>query len=94
MSTHETPGDAHPTGVASLNLGLSDELKTSFSNIVAIKRPLIKNQEILDPYWLGGFASGEACFIRREVYIYKSKTNLGKAVQLKFYLAQHEPLAS
>jgi hypothetical protein len=29
---------------ASLNLGLSDELKTSFANIVAIKRPLIKNQ--------------------------------------------------
>lgn len=72
---------------ASLNLGLSNELKTSFSNIVAIKRPLIKNQEILDPYWLGGFASGEACFT---VYIYKSKTNLGKAVQLKFDLAQHE----
>jgi hypothetical protein len=51
MSTHETPGDAHPTGVASLNLGLSDELKTSFSNIVAIKRPLIKNQEI-DLRWI------------------------------------------
>jgi hypothetical protein len=51
MSTHETPGDAHPTGVASLNLGLSDELKTSFSNIVAIKRPLIKNPEI-DLRWI------------------------------------------
>ncbi len=40
----------------------------------------------MDPYWLGGFASGEACFT---VSIYKSKTNLGKAVQLKFDLAQH-----
>jgi hypothetical protein len=35
---------------ASLNLGLSDELKTSFPYLVAIKRPLIKNKEILDPY--------------------------------------------
>ena len=71
---------------AYLNLGLSEDLKIAFPNIVVIKRPLIKNQEILDPYWLAGFASGEACFT---VYIYKSKTNIGEAVQLKFDLAQH-----
>jgi hypothetical protein len=35
---------------SSLNLGLSDDLKTAFSNIVEINRPLINNQEILDPY--------------------------------------------
>ena len=33
----------------SLNLGLSDELNTAFSNIVVINRPLIKNPESLDP---------------------------------------------
>lgn len=27
-----------------LNLGLSDELKTAYPNLVVIKRPLIKNQ--------------------------------------------------
>lgn len=69
-----------------LNLCLSDELKTAYSNIVVIKRPLIKNQEILDPHWIAGFSSGEACFT---VYIYKYKTSLGEAVQLKFDLAQH-----
>ena len=70
----------------SLNLGLSDELNTAFSNIVVINRPLIKNPESLDPNWLAGFASGESCF---SIYIYKCKTNLGEAVQLKFDLAQH-----
>ena len=72
----------------SLNLGLSDELNTAFSNIVVINRPLIKNPESLDPNWLAGFASGESCF---SVYIYKCNTNLGEAVQLKFDLAQHSP---
>ena len=33
----------------SLNLGLSDEIKTNFPNISPIERPLIVDQKILDP---------------------------------------------
>jgi hypothetical protein len=34
---------------ASLNLGLSSELKKAFPDIVSVLRPLVKNQEIPDP---------------------------------------------
>jgi hypothetical protein len=34
---------------ANLNLGLSDELKAAFPNIVPVKRPLIENQVVPDP---------------------------------------------
>jgi hypothetical protein len=32
----------------SLNLGLSNEIKTNFPNIIPIERPLIANQKIID----------------------------------------------
>lgn len=35
---------------ASLNLGLSEELKLNFSNIDAVKRPLIINKNIPSPF--------------------------------------------
>lgn len=35
---------------SSLNLGLSNELKASFPDIVPIPRPLVKDQRITDPY--------------------------------------------
>jgi hypothetical protein len=35
---------------ASLNLGLSDELKEAFPYIVKGQRPLIENKKILDPF--------------------------------------------
>jgi hypothetical protein len=35
---------------ASLNLGLSEELKNMFSNIEAVKRPLIIDKDIPSPY--------------------------------------------
>ena len=47
---------------------------------------MVENIAIDDPYWFAGFASGEASFM---VNIYKSKTKLGEAVQLKFDLGQH-----
>jgi len=43
---------------ASINLGLSELLLNEFSDIIAIERPLIKNQIINNPYWLAGFFSG------------------------------------
>ena len=71
---------------ASINLGSSESLKEVFPNTVPVERPVIEDIAIDDPYWFAGFASGEACFT---VNIYKSKTKLGEAVQLKFDLAQH-----
>ena len=38
----------------SINLGLSDSVKSAFLGIVAVERPIISNQKILDPYWLAG----------------------------------------
>jgi len=70
----------------SLNLGLSDTLKTAFSIIVPINRSLIQDQKILDPYWLAGFTSGEGCF---RISIFKSATKLGEAVSLIFKISQH-----
>lgn len=71
---------------ASINLGGSESLKEAFPNTVPVERSVIEDIAIEDPYWFAGFASGEACFT---VNIYKSKTKLGEAVQLKFDLAQH-----
>jgi len=71
---------------ASLNLGLSDELKVAFSNTIQVKRPLVWDQEIKDPNWLAGFVSGEGCFY---VNIYKSSTKLGESVKLGFSLGLH-----
>ncbi len=72
---------------ASLNLGLSDNLKAYFPNTTAIPRPIFSISGIPDPNWLLGFAEGEACFY---VSIYISfKSRLGFAVQLVFKLTQH-----
>lgn len=72
---------------ASLNLGLTENLKTSFPNTVPEPRPIIRFNGIPDPNWLSGFAAGEACFF---ISIYKSlKSKLGLAVQLVFKITQH-----
>lgn len=66
---------------ASMNLGLSDELKAAFPDIIPVDRPVIRDQVIPDPNWIAGFASGEGCFLNN---IYKSKTKTGLAVNLVF----------
>ena len=71
---------------ASINWGLPSTLKAAFPGIVPIQRSLIVASEFKDPQWLAGFASGEGCFY---IKIYKSKTKLGEAVQLKFQITQH-----
>lgn len=57
-----------------MNLGLSDELKTAFPDIIPEmrSRPLVENTEIPSPNWLAGFTTAEGCFY---VKIQKSKTN-------------------
>ena len=72
---------------ASLNLGLTDNLKAFFPNTVPAPRLKFNSKRILDPYWLSGFAEGEACFF---ISIYKSpKSKLGLAAQLVFKITQH-----
>jgi hypothetical protein len=47
---------------ASINNGLSPALKEAFPKVIPVKRPLVVDQEIKDPYWVAGFTSGEGCF--------------------------------
>ncbi|HLT42013.1 MAG TPA: hypothetical protein VKZ95_04850 [Sphingobacteriaceae bacterium] len=47
---------------ASINNGLSDELKAAFPNTNPVPRPEVVHQVIKDPNWLAGFTAGEGCF--------------------------------
>lgn len=72
---------------ASINWGLTDQLKAAFPGIVPVIRPKVQNLNIPDPYWLAGFVSGEGCFF---INITKSNTDRsGFQIQLKFQLIQH-----
>lgn len=71
-----------------MNLGIDEEIKKEFNNIVSVNRPLtIEAENIPDPQWIAGFVNGEGTF---DVKIYKSKTKIGYAVQLRFRIPQHE----
>jgi LAGLIDADG endonuclease len=72
---------------ASMNLGLSENLKSEFKNINPIDRPIINIKNINHPNWITGFVNGEGTF---DVKIYKSNTKIGFAVQLRFRIPQHE----
>ena len=72
---------------ASLNLGLSDELKAAFPKIEPILRPLVVNQKITHPDWIAGFTSGDGSF-----YITIRKYNgykLGYRIEIGFRITQH-----
>jgi hypothetical protein len=71
---------------ASLNLGLSDVLKSAFPNYIPVKRSLITNQQIPHPQWVAGFVSGEGCFF---IKITKGRNKSGVGVQILFQVAQH-----
>lgn len=71
---------------ASINRGLTNDLKRDFPNIYKIERPLIQDQKISDSYWLSGFASGEASF---RINIFNSSNKSGKTVRLLFSITQH-----
>ena len=72
---------------ASINTGLSDELKASFPNVIPAQRSIIVDQEIKDPHWLAGFVSGEASFF---IDIANSSScKIGVRVQLRFSVSQH-----
>jgi len=72
---------------ASLNLGLSEALKTAFPHIIPALRPKVNNIAIPHGDWLAGFTSGEGCFF---VFVSKSLTHVsGFQVQLVFQITQH-----
>jgi hypothetical protein len=72
---------------ASLNNGLSDIVYSEFVNITPAFRAFIEPKKIPDPNWVTGFVNGEGTF---DVKIYTSKSRIGKAVQLRFRISQHE----
>ncbi len=71
-----------------MNLGLSNELKEAFSDILPAPTPLSPiDQEIKDPNWVAGFATGEACFF---IGVTKNpRIGVGTQIQLRLYISQH-----
>ena len=85
---------------ASLNTGLSEDLKKAFPKWKAVScyarrdllpaaRKLTKNKKAflnIDPDWLAGFATGESNLF---IAVQKAKTNSGISTSLRFSVAQH-----
>ena len=72
---------------ASINLGLSPELKAAFPLHVPVVRPLVETTEIPHSQWVVGFTSGEGCF-----YVVTSPSvtsKVGFNVRLRFIISQH-----
>lgn len=73
---------------ASMNLGLSEMLKSEFPEYAPVERPVINcDNAILDPSWISGFVSGEGNF---DVRMPPSKSKMGYRVQLRFRITQHD----
>lgn len=72
---------------ASMNLGLSDILKSEFAEYTPVERPVINYDNlILDPDWISGFVSAEGNF---DIRIPSTNSKLGYRVQLRFRISQH-----
>jgi len=72
---------------ASMNTGLSEIIKSEFSNnINPAKKGIIQSNIIPDPNWVSGFVSGEG---NLDVGIKKSKNIIGYQVYLRFRISQH-----
>ncbi len=72
---------------ASLGKGLSEKLTNVFPDLVPLEKPEIKTAEIIDNYWVAGFASGEGCF---DCVVRKSSTvKVGYQVAVRFTIIQH-----
>ena len=72
---------------ASINLGLSDMLKSEFDEFTPVKRPVINTENIPDPNWISGFVSGDVNF---DVRVTQSTNKIGYRIQLRFRITQHE----
>jgi hypothetical protein len=73
---------------ASMNLGISDIVKTEILNITPVERPLILTDKIPNPNWVAGFVSGNGNFDVRVINSSKNKT--GYQIYLRFRVSQHE----
>lgn len=72
---------------ASLNKGLSDELKAALPNIIPENRQEIGNVIAIDPEWIAGFVDAEGCF---QAEVKKSQSvKTGYQVLLRFSIGQH-----
>jgi len=72
---------------ASMNLELSESLKTSFSMCIPVTKPTYIINSNYHPQWIAGFTSGEGYF---GVKILSSSTHkIGAQVKLVFQLTQH-----
>ena len=71
---------------ASMNLGLSETLKSEFVGFTPVERPIINTDNIPHPSWISGFVSGEGNF---DVRISSSSNKIGYRVQLRFRISQH-----
>lgn len=72
---------------ASINKGISEELKADFPQSFPVTRPIGLIKYIPNPYWVAGFTSGDGSF---KVIFRKSSTNkVGFQVLLLFQVTQH-----
>ena len=72
---------------ASINLGLSPELKAAFPLHLPVTRLLVETTQIPHSQWVTGFTSGEGCF-----YVVTSPSTTSKVgfnVRLRFIISQH-----
>lgn len=73
---------------ASMNLDLSDFLKSEFNNIIPVIRQFINTKYIPDSNRIAGFVTGEGYF---DIRITEQNSNKIKyRVQLRFRISQHE----
>lgn len=76
---------------ASLNLGLSKDLKEAFPKAIPVKRPESFGEnnaayKSLSPEWVAGFTTGESNFF---ITVQKAKTKSGLSIWLRFSIGQH-----
>ena len=71
---------------ASMNKGLSKDLKEAFPYTDKFPRPLVVDQVVRDPQWLAGFTAGEGCFYIKQR---GSTNNNRKIVEVIFSISQH-----
>ncbi len=72
---------------ASMNKGLSEDLKTAFPNVTPVSIPFVDVAIIPDPNWVAWFVNGEGCF---SINVAKSSSyKTGSRVWLSFQITQH-----